>query len=67
MQIVSVHQTDRAWQKQIVQMRWGQPYGTVIPATERRLAAKMSQISSNKLLARVAWYFSGLICNNSGS
>ena len=43
MQIVSEHQINSALQKQIVQMRWGKPYGTVIPATERRLAAKMSQ------------------------
>ena len=45
MQIVSEPLTDGRTQKQIVQMRWGKPYGTPIPALERRVSAKMGHVS----------------------
>ena len=37
-QIVSTGKADNQCQKQIIQMKWGKPYGTPIPVLERRLS-----------------------------
>ena len=38
LQIVSTDKADNQCQKQIIQMKWGKPYGTPIPVLERRLS-----------------------------
>ena len=47
MQIVSpTINTDSAFKKQIIQMKWGVPYGTPIPELSRRLASKMKNVGA---------------------
>lgn len=49
-QIVSATPTDTLLQKQIIQLRWGVPYGTRIPVAERKKGAKTPVVSADILI-----------------